>query len=127
MFALALLAAAVGLAVGPEGADPRRVADQGLGPGIVGRMAVVFPDPARRTPRDRATIYLKLGGSWCRVGSGNYVRGSNFVDRGGYNPSIRLIDRHERATDLSWRDGRLVLMRRGQHVQTLDVPANGCK
>ena len=127
MLVLAMIAAAVGLAAGPDGADPRRVAEQGLGPKIAGRMAVVFPDPARRTLRGQAIIYLKLAGSWCQIGAGDYVRGSNFVNRGGHNPTIRLIDRREGATDLSWRDGRLVLTRRGKLVRALDVPANGCK
>ncbi len=126
MLVLAVAAAAM-TAVGPDGADPRRVAEQGLGANIVGRMAVVFPDSLRKTAPERATIYLKLNGPWCWVGSGDYVRGSNFVDRGGRNPSIRLIDRQEGATDLSWNGAQLLLMRRGKPVRALDAPASGCK
>ena len=124
---LALMAAAVVMAVGPDVAGPRRVAEQGLGTNIDGRMAVVFPDPASTSPHDRAIIYLKANGGWCRVGSGDYVRGSNRIDRGGYNPSIRLIDRRERAVDMFWQGGRLVLMRGWKLVKVLDAPARGCK
>lgn len=124
MWPLAIMAAAM-LAGGPGGTDPRRVAEQGLGTNIDGRMAVVFPDPT--SPRDRAVIYLKIKGDWCRVGSGDYVRGSNRTNRGGRNPSIRMIDRNERSVDMYWRGGRLVLIRRGKQVKALDVPAQGCK
>ncbi len=124
MWPLAIMAAAM-LAGGPGGTDPRRVAEQGLGTNIDGRMAVVFPDPD--SLRDRAVIYLRMNRDWCRVGSGDYVRGSNRIDRGGRNPSIRMIDRRERAVDMYWRGGRLVLMRRGKQIAALDVPAQGCK
>lgn len=120
-------AAAAAMTVGPGGADPRRVADHGLGKNGEGRVAVVFPDRTNRTNPGRATIYLWVDDRWCRVGIGDYVRGSNRVDRGGRNPSIRLIDRRERAVDMYWRDGRLVLTRSGKQVRTLDAPASGCK
>jgi hypothetical protein len=125
MWLLAVVAAAI--AGGPGGADPRRVAEHGLGKNGEGRVAVVFPDRSNRAESGRATIYLWMNDQWCRVGTGGYVRGSNRVDRGGRNPSIRLIDRRERADDMYWRDGRLILMRGGKQVGVLDVPANGCK
>lgn len=124
---LLTVAVAAAIAGGPGGADPRRVAEHGLGKNGEGRVAVVFPDRINRTVHSRATIYLWTNDQWCRVGTGDYVRGSNRVDRGGRNPSIRLIDRRERAVDMYWIDGRLVLIRRGQQVRTLDAPANGCK
>jgi hypothetical protein len=127
MLVLAVAAVAAMPAVGPDEADPLRVADQGLGTNIDGRMAVVFPDGARRDGRQQAVIYLKSNGRWCRVGTGDYVRGSNRIDRGGRSPSIRLIDRRERAVDMYWRDGRLVLIHRGRQIRALDAPANGCK
>ena len=127
MWPLAVVAVAAAASVGPDGVDRRRVADQGLGTGIEGRMAVVFPDTARGNTRDRAMIYLKRDGRWCRVGTGDYVRGSNRIDRGGRNPSIRLIDRREQAVDMYWFGGRIVLMRAGQQVKALDPSANGCK
>jgi hypothetical protein len=127
MWPLAVVAVAASALVGPDGVCRRRVADQGLGTGIEGRMAVVFPDPVRGSTQDRAIIYLKRGGRWCRVGTGDYVRGSNRVDRGGRNPSIRLIDRREQADDMYWIGGQIVLMRGGRQVKALDPPANGCK
>ena len=123
------LAAAVAgaIAVGPGGADPRRVAEHGLGKNGEGRVAVVFPETTIGATRSRATIYLWMKGQWCPVGTGDYLRGSNRVDRGGRNPSIRLIDRRERAVDMYWSNGRLVLMRGGRQIRTLDAPTNGCE
>lgn len=125
MWPLAFAAAAL-LTGGPGGVDPRRVTEHGLGKDGEGRVAVVFPDNAIRSMRGRATIYLWMNEQWCRVGTGDYVRGSNRVDRGGRNRNIRLIDRRERAVDMYWRDGRLVLMRAGRQVKAIDVPANRC-
>lgn len=126
MVPLAIMAAAM-LAGGPGGADPRRVAEQVLGRNGEGRVSVVFPDAAGDKPHNRAVFYLWANDRWCRIGTGDYVRGSNRIDRGGRNPSIRLIDRRERAVDMYWADGRPVLMRRGKQIAALDVPAQGCK
>lgn len=126
MWPLAIAAAAL-MTGGPGGADPRRIAEHGLGKNGEGRVAVVFPDATGGTSRGRAAIYLWTNEKWCRVGTGDYVRGSNRVDRGGRNPSIRMIDRRERAVDMYWTDGRLILMRGGRQVKALDVPADGCK
>ena len=115
------------ITVGPGGVDPPRVVEHGLGKNGEGRVAVVFPAKTQGTARARATIYLRMNDQWCRVGTGDYVRGSNRIDRGGRSPSIRLIDRRERAVDMYWRDGRLVLLRGGRQIRTLDLPANGCK
>lgn len=124
-----LLAVAVAgaITVGPGGVDPRRVVEHGLGKNGEGRVAVVFPETTKGTARGRATIYLRMNDQWCQVGTGDYVRGSNRVDRGGRNPSIRLIDRRERAVDMYWSDGWLVLMRSDRQVRTLDARPTGCK
>lgn len=115
------------ITVGPRGVDPSRGLEHGLGKNGEGRVAVVFPETTKGRARGRAMIYLRMNDQWCQVGTGDYVRGSNRVDRGGRNPSIRLIDGRERAVDMYWSDGRLVLMRGGLQVRTLDARPNGCK
>lgn len=126
MWSLAIAAVAA-LMGGPAVVDPQRVVEHTLGANGEGRAAVVFPEAAGRHSRRRAAIYLWVDERWCRVGTGDYVRGSTLVDRGGKNRSIRMIDRSERAVDMYWRGGRLVLMKRGKQIAALDAPARGCK
>ena len=115
------------MTVGPGDADQRRVAEHTLGKDGEGRVAVVFPEPTGGTSRERAVIYLWTTDRWCRIGSAAFVRGSNRVDRGGRSPSIRLIDRRERAVDMYWINRQLVLMRGGRQIRAIDAPASGCK
>ena len=126
MWSLAIAACAA-LTGNPAVVDPKRVVEHTLGANGEGRAAVVFPETGARHTRRHAVIYLWEDGRWCRVGTGDYIRGSTLVDRGGRNRGIRMIDRSERAVDMYWLGGRLVLMQRGKQIAALDTPATGCK
>ena len=123
---LLAFAAAANLSGIPGGDDPARVTEHGLGRNGTGRVAVIFPAATGGKSRRPAVFYLRIADRWCRVGTGDYLRGSNRVDRGGRNASIRLIDRQERAVYMYWRDQRLVLIRGGGQVRALDAPKTGC-
>lgn len=76
-------------------------------------------------PGERATIAWHQGNR-CAVLTAAYVRGSMLVDRDG-SRVFRLIDRDERANDLSYRDGRLEIRRHGQLVASAELKRGRCR
>ena len=121
---LALLLMLGGAApVSPDGAGADDKVELALGPGATGRVAVTF---AGKSGYPRAGIYAWSDAGWCHVATGDYVRGSTIIDRGGKRRGIRLIDRQERLTELRREGGLLVLYRGGRDVRRIDPSRSGC-
>ena len=76
-------------------------------------------------PGERATIRSKRDGR-CAFLTGDYIRGNSRVDRDG-SRTFRLIDRDERANDLTYGNGLLVVRRGGKVVSSTGFRPARCR
>lgn len=101
--------------------------DYSLGAHGEGRVRVTWPTAGRDGRRRLALIHLWTGQRWCLAGKGRYLRGNTRADRGGKHRSIVLIDSAERAIELSWWQGRLLVERRTPGAQLFDPDRSACR
>ena len=76
-------------------------------------------------PGERATIVSRRDGR-CAFLAGDYIRGNSRVDRDG-SRTFRLIDRNERANDLTYDNGRLIVRRSGKIVRSTGFRRPRCR